>query len=111
MHALDFYNQRNKIDKNADASHDMFNTHHDLLVKALSEYATLKGITKYSANDFDDLAWYGTEKSKQFSTHFEELAKLNKTTKEEEVNKWTERIQVLTYEYEKWKRAEGKEEE
>jgi RHS repeat-associated protein len=105
VHALVAYNQRNLTEAPGDASHTQLNGHRDLMVKALTEYVT-SNCLNYSTQDIDDMSWHGTEKSKQFSDHFEEIAKVNGTTKDNEINIWKERKGKLSYKFEEWKQCE-----
>lgn len=53
----------------------------------------------YTAQDIEDISWHGTNESIQFISHFEELAKKNGTTKDEEIDLWRKRVSQLSHSY------------
>jgi RHS repeat-associated protein len=106
IHALVDYNERNLTKDTGDESHSKLNDHRALLIQALTEYVQKNGLT-YTSQDIEDITWNGTEKSQQFSQHFEEVAKTNGTTKEEEISKWKERNSKLSFTYDEWKPVEN----
>ncbi len=62
--------------KGENDSHDTFNKYHNDFLKALTEYNTDNNLG-YSDQQLLDLSWQGTEKSKQFQSYIDNLAKEN----------------------------------
>ncbi len=82
-------------------SHSLFNDYHDIIVRALKEYAAQNNLS-YTEAQLDDLAWYGTEESEQFKAHFAQLATENQTTPQQEIAKWRERSSKLRHKQNAW---------
>ena len=98
LHALVDYEQKNLI-KTTDTKsggHTELNLHRDLFIKALTEYNENNKLN-YTPQDIQDLSWHGTEKSTQFKSHFEEVAKVNGTTYDVEVAAWSSRVSELAH--------------
>ena len=85
-----------------DDDHDYFNKYRNFMVGALTDFVRENNLS-YTAADIEDLSWSGVETtSKSFNDHFEELAKKNNTTKDEEIKAWGHRIDALAYVKSEW---------
>jgi len=100
LHALVEFDQKDIFRPNNSNSggHTELNNYHDLMVNALSEYVKNNNLN-YTVQDIEDISWHGTDESIQFISHFEELAKKNGTTKNEEIDLWRKRVSQLSHSY------------
>jgi RHS repeat-associated protein len=97
LHAYVKFEQKNLI-KTIDTKsggHTELNEHRNLFIKVLTEYSDFNNLN-WSTLNIDDLSWHGTEQSKQFISHFTDLAFNKGTTYQEEVGEWKTRVSKLT---------------
>lgn len=82
--------------KGENDGHNTFNNYHNDFLKALKEYNTDNNLG-YSDQQLLDLSWQGTEKSKQFKSYIDNLAKENNSTYEAEYKNFKTRLQEIIW--------------
>lgn len=78
--------------------HNTFNKYHDMLVEGLKEYNSENnlGLTDTQLNE---LAYGGTQESKQFKEYIQSLATQSGTTYDDELKSYKERLGALLYKH------------
>lgn len=98
-HAKVWSNKSNIL--KSDTDHSLFNEYRSQIVEGLRDYNQQNNLG-YTDAQLEDLSWVGTTASKQFGSHFEELAQKNGTTKEEEITQWRQRVSAVYYQTSEW---------